>query len=293
MSAGRALITGATGMIGTALAARLQRDGWTVNALTRADFSDANALDAAVRAAQSSVVFHLAGPPFNPPPPLNVFLDATVNNTAALLRALDEAGNDARIVFASSAAVYANASHAPEAQALAPATWLGAVKAMAEVLLAAAGRKTGRPIVVLRLYTPYGPAERTERLIPSLIDAARNQRPIPLSDGKQERDYVYVDDVVDAFVAAAGVAAPAPLVFNIGSGTGSSIREVVRMVLNLLDAAELAQFGALPTRTDEIMHMAADISAAQAVLAWTPRIPLQEGLRSTIQWYMNDSMHRV
>jgi len=258
MSAGRALITGATGMIGAALVARLVRDGWTTGILTRSgsaqerllpyrealdvsvvDWSDARALADAVRRTNPDVVFHLAGPPFNPPPRLSVFLNAAVNNTAALLEALDEAGNGARIVFASSAAVYRNASHAGEGQTPEPATWLGAAKAMAGVLLATSARKTGRAVVELRLYTPYGPSERAERLIPSLIDAARKRRPIPLSDGHQERDYVYIDDVVDAFVRAARVDAPEPLAINIGSGVGTSVREVVTMVLTALDATGL------------------------------------------------------
>lgn len=312
MSPGRALITGATGMIGSALVRRLLDEGSTVAILTRRgsmrtrllpyrgaideiviDWSDAATIERAVRQVDPTVVFHLAGPPFNPPPPLTVFLEAVVDNTAVLLNALDEAGCGARIVFASSAAIYADASHASEMQTPAPATWLGAVKAMAGTLLATAGRKTGRPIVELRLYTPYGPAERPERLIPSLIDAAREGRPIPLSDGKQERDYVFIDDVVTAFLAAAKIPAPAPLAFNIGSGTGTSVRDLATMVLTELDAMHLAQFGALPTRPDEIMHMAADISAAAAQLSWTPRMPLQEGLHATIQWYMNDTMHRV
>jgi len=312
MGAERALITGATGMIGAALVRRLLNDGWTVSVLTRAgsaqerllpyrnqidvsvvDWPDASTLEYAVERANPSVVFHLAGPPFNPPPPLAAFLDAAINNTAALLRALDEAGNNARIVFASSAAVYGNPSHASEGQLPEPATWLGAAKAMAGVLLATAGRKTGRPIVELRLYTPYGPDERRERLIPSLIAAALSRRPIPLSDGTQKRDFVYIDDVVEAFVAATQVDAAKPAAFNIGSGVGTSVRDVVTMVLSMLDAADLAQFGALATRSDEIMDMAADVSAAAAQLGWTPQTSLDEGLQSTIRWYKSDVLHRV
>ena len=225
--------------------------------------------------------------------PLNVFLDAAVNNTAALLRSLDDAGNGARIVFTSSAAVYGNPAHAPETQVPAPVTWLGAAKAMAGVLLATAGRKTGRPIVELRLYTPYGPGERAERLIPSLIAAALARRPIPLSAGTQERDFVYIDDVTDALLAAAHIHAPEPAAFNIGSGTGTPVRDIVTTVLALLDASDLARFGALPMRADEIMRMAADVSAAAARLGWAPRTTLQEGLRSTIEWYRNDALHRV
>lgn len=313
MSARRALITGATGAIGAALADRLVRDGWAVSVLTRAgssqerllplreridvaivDWPDATTVDAAVRRADPSVVFHLAGPPFNPPTlPPSVFIDAAVNTTATLLQSLDVAGNGARIVFASSAAVYANPSHASESQLPAPTTWLGAAKAMAGVLLATAGRKTGRPIVELRLYTPYGPGERAERLIPSLISAALERRMIPLSDGAQERDFVYIDDVVEAFLAAARVDAPAPLTFNIGSGTGTRVRDLVAMVLGMLDATDLARFGALPTRPDEIMTMAADIATATTTLGWAPRTPLHEGLRSTIEWYKHDALHRV
>ena len=181
MSAQRALITGATGMIGAALAERLLAGGWSVSVLTRAnsaltrlaphrerisvhvvDWSAPNSLNAAVAESAPTTVFHLAGPPFNPPTlPLAVFIDAAVDNTAELLRALDDAGNSAGIVFAGSAAVCGNPSQARESEAPAPATWLGAGKAMAAVALAAAGRKTGSTgCRTVSIATPYGPAER-------------------------------------------------------------------------------------------------------------------------------------
>lgn len=312
MDGRRALVTGATGTIGAALTRRLVNVGWTVTVLTRAgsaqdrlqpvreridvaivDWPDSASVARAVAQARPDVVFHLAGPPFNPPRlPPSVFL-AAVDHAAMLVRALDDAGSGARIVFSSSAAVYGNAAHASETQAPAPATWLGAAKAMAGVLFATAGRTTGRPIVELRLYTPYGPGERPERLIPSVIAAALAGRPIPLSEGTQERDFVYIDDVVDALLAAARVDAPAPLTFNIGSGTGTRVRDVVTAVLAMLDAGDLARFGALPMRPDEIMHMAADVSAAAAGLGWTPHTSLHDGLRSTIEWFKHDALHRV
>jgi UDP-glucose 4-epimerase len=314
MSARRALISGATGTIGAGLVDRLVREAWTVHVLTRAgsvtdrlapnakdievtaaDWRDTDAIADVVKRADPSVVFHLAGPPFNPPTlPPSVFLDAAVNYTGALLQALDDAGNGARIVFANSAAIYGGGKHVPGTERVfEPATWLGAAKAMAATLLATAGRKTGRRIVDLRLFTPYGPGERAERLIPSLIAAAIAGREIALSAGTQERDFIYIDDVIDAFLVAANVDAPQPLAFDIGSGTGTRVCDVVTTLLDMLGASELARFGALPMRPDEIMHMAADLTPARALPGWAPHTSLESGLRSTIDWYKNESLHRV
>lgn len=293
-------------MIGAALTRRLVDLDWHVETLARATSSggrldavrdriaihavaweDVASLEDAVRCARPDVVFHLAGPPFNPPPPLETYLDAIAGNTGRLLAALERAGSPAHVVFAGSAAVYGAASGVAESHPLEPATWLGAAKAMAGTLLAAATRTTGRPTVELRLYTPYGPGDRPERLIPSIIAAVRAGRPVPLSAGEQERDFVYIDDVIDAFVAAAEHRGSQPAAYNIGSGSPTKVRELARLLLDLLGAPELARFGAIPNRPDEIMHMAADITAARRDLHWQPRVTLSDGLSRTIDRHIS------
>lgn len=229
------------------------------------------------------VVFHLATAPFNPPGiPLATYLAANVGTTAALIDAL---APGTAIVFTSSAAVYGPNAGAPEDDPLTPATWLGTTKAMAGTLIAGAARLKELFAVELRLFTPYGPWERSGRLIPSTILAALAGRPVELGAGTPERDFVYIDDVVDALLRAAALRPASPVAINIGSGNGVTVREVVGRILALAGRPNLAQFGVHPIRADEIMRMSANIDRAKAVLGWLPRTSLDEGLRTTIDWF--------
>jgi nucleoside-diphosphate-sugar epimerase len=303
----RALITGGTGMIGSALASRLLAQGTSVAILTRPGspvprldpirdrirlepvvWDDAGQLAAVVRSVDPSLVFHLAGPQFSPPPPLATWLETTVGNAVRLLEALKPFPR-VPLVYASTAAVYGNRASASESAAPEPATWLGATKAMAGTLLAASGRVTCRPVVELRLFAPYGPWERPQRLIPSVILSALAGRPIELTSGRQQRDYVYIDDIIDAFVRAASYNGPTPAVFNIGGGSGTAVREIVTRLLRELGQPELARFGALPDRAEEVTVMSADVSLARALLGWAPATTLDDGLRRTITWYQTNA----
>ena len=294
-------------MLGAALAERLIANGGEVTIASRAACAGArlehlsgqfrfamidwtrDGLTAELRRSAPDVIFHFASAPFNPPGiPLATYVAANVETTAVLVDAAALAAPSAAVVYTSSAAVYGNAAQAAESSDLMPSTWLGATKAMAGMLLAAAARMHGFPAVELRLFTPYGPRERAGRLIPSVVLRALAGEPIPLGSGEQERDFVYIDDVVDALLAAAELRPAAPLTFNVGSGHGIRIREIVERLLTLLGRPDLARFGSLSTRGDELLTMSADITRASDSLGWKPRVSLDEGLARTVAWYRSN-----
>jgi nucleoside-diphosphate-sugar epimerase len=161
---------------------------------------------------------------------------------------------------------------------------LGASKACASILLQTFAKMHGLNTVELRLFTPYGPWESPRRLIPSLILAALQQQDVPLSLGAQQRDFVYMDDVIDALYQAAVTPVPGGSVFNIGSGVGTTVRGVAELTLQLMGDPVRLKVGELPTRPDEIMEMSADIAAAKDQLGWQPRTSLKDGLIKTIDW---------
>ena len=139
--------------------------------------------------------------------------------------------------------------------------------------------------VELRLFMPYGPWEDPGRLIPHTVLAALAKREMAMTRGDQQRDLVYIEDVVDALLLAAVRPVPSGSVFNIGSGIGTPVRQIVERILRLMGDPVPPRVGALPMRPDEIMELSADITAARDVLGWQPRTPLDEGLRRCIRWF--------
>ena len=132
---------------------------------------------------------------------------------------------------------------------------------------------------------PYGPWELPTRLIPQTILSAFAGRGVPMTQGRQQRDLIYVEDVVEALARAATTPLPPGSVFNIGSGVGRPVREIVELILELMGHPVSAVIGAVPMRSDEMMECSADITAAATQLNWQPCTSLRDGLRRTIAWF--------
>ncbi|MBI5279623.1 MAG: NAD-dependent epimerase/dehydratase family protein [Burkholderiales bacterium] len=148
------------------------------------------------------------------------------------------------------------------------------------------GRSRSFPCATLRLYSVYGPLEDTSRLVPNLLrKALRGQLP-PLVDARTSRDFVHVDDVCAAFIAAAVQMRPGIYgeVFNIGSGTETTIGELAETVRRLFGVSEEPRFGTMEGRAWDLPGWYADPRKAREVLGWSAQVGLEEGLRATSQW---------
>jgi len=108
---------------------------------------------------------------------------------------------------------------------------------------------------------------------------------VRMTTGLQQRDLIYMDDVIEALIRAAARPIPPGSVINIGSGQPVTVLEVVERILRLMGNPVKALPGTVPMRPDEIMHMSADITVARRLLGWEPATPLDEGLRRTIAWF--------
>jgi len=300
----RILLTGGTGMIGANLAHRLVADGHQLFLLIRessnrvrlqslegwiqifvADVLDAAAVRYAVQQAAPEVVYHLASTPFNPPTiSARTHMQVIMMGTLNLLEAL-VGRPGVRVIYIGSAAEYGSGSQLREDSPLLPGTILGAAKAAASILMQTYARLHQMETVVLRLFTPYGRWEHPRRLMPHTILSALDGRDVQISQGKQRRDYCYIDDVVDALILTGTQPVPPGTVLNICSGQGVPIRDVVELTLELMGNPVRALVGALPTRPDEIWEMSGDITAAREVLGWEPRTGLENGLCKTIAWF--------
>jgi len=296
----RVLVTGGAGFIGSHLVDRLLDRGaevsmadhlhrspnsWFGEALLRgaqlyvADVRDLPALRPAFAAARPEVVLHLAAQVDVRVSVADPAFDAQVNvaGTVSVLEAAREVGAR-RVVMASTAAVYGDPPDLPtdEDAPIAPLSPYGTSKAAAEWYLGQYRRLHGISTLALRMANVYGPRQdpHGEAGVVSIFSglAASGARATLFGDGRQTRDYVYVDDVVDAWLAAAASDVTGAL--NISTGVETS-------VLELAEELDLA-YDFAPGRVGEVERSRLDPSAAAAQLDWRPAVPLATGLRRTL-----------
>jgi nucleoside-diphosphate-sugar epimerase len=142
----------------------------------------------------------------------------------------------------------------------------------------------GWPIVCLRPFNAYGPHQTADRIIPSLILAGLRGKDLEMTQGAQTREFMYVDDVVDAFVRALWRPGLEGEVVNISSGQEISIRSLALTVLALLGNPVQPVFGALDYRPNEIWRFFGDNTKGRELLDWAPTTSLEDGLSATISW---------
>lgn len=141
------------------------------------------------------------------------------------------------------------------------------------------------PVVILRVFMVYGPAQRdVHKLIPYVIRSVLKGEVPTFSSGQRPIDWIYVDDVVDALLAAALSANLEGKTIDIGSGRAATVRSVVEKLVGLMGSDIHPLFGSRSDRPLEQVRIA-DTHAAEKLLGWTPKVSLDEGLRRTIAWY--------
>ena len=202
------------------------------------------------------------------------------------------AARDARVrrfVFSSSAAVYGH-HPAPHHEGLAPHALspYAAAKLGSELLCQAFTHSYGLPTVCLRYFNVFGPRQNPNSdyaaVIPIFITRVLNgQRPRIYGDGLQSRDFVYVENVVEANLRACESDAANGGVFNIGAGRETNLLELLRIITEVVGQSIEPEFA--PPRPGEVRHSFSDISRAGTVLGYRVAVDLAEGLRQTIDWY--------
>jgi nucleoside-diphosphate-sugar epimerase len=206
-----------------------------------------------------------------------------VDAVSALLEAGAAIGAE-RLIHAGTSSEYGVKDHAPdESEPVQPTSDYAETKAAATQLLAAARR--GRPTtVVLRLYSAYGPWEEPGRLVPTLVEAALHASLPPLVDPTVARDFVYVDDVVSAFMLAARSNVEDGSVFNVASGTQTTIRDIVSTARRVFAVSAAPEWGSMPDRAWDTGTWVGRPERIRRALGWTPTVSLEEGLRRMGTW---------
>jgi UDP-glucose 4-epimerase len=303
----KALVTGGAGFIGSHVAAGLLARGDGVRILDNLSTGSERNLEAlgegiefhhgdlrngsdVERAVEGTdTVFHLAAQvsvPLSIQDPVDTYEINSVG-TARLLEACERAGVK-RIVFSSSCAVYGDGAELPKREDMLPEPLspYAATKVAGEHLMSMHARLHGMRSVSLRYFNVYGPRQDPSSeyaaVIPKFIDRMRaGKRPVIFGDGTQTRDFVFVQDVVDANLAAAGWTGAAGQTLNVGSGSSIDLLGLVS-TLNDVMGTSLEPEHRDP-RPGDILHSSSSIDRARDALGWTPRLSLADGLARTVE----------
>lgn len=144
------------------------------------------------------------------------------------------------------------------------------------------------PATTLRAFLVYGPGQDKRRFLPQVIAGCLEGRRFPTSRGEQLRDFCYIRDIVRGIFSALSTPAARGEVINIASGSPVSIRAMIESVQRLVGRGE-PQFGEIAYRPGENLKLYADVSKAAAILGWSAEVPLETGLRETIEWLRENS----
>jgi nucleoside-diphosphate-sugar epimerase len=299
-----ALIIGATGFVGSHLARRLVQDGLDVHVLCRAssdfqrlrdilprilahpvDMSDAAALAGIVRAVRPQQIFHLASATVvaGATPGPKDLVDGNVLATVNLIDACEAIDYRCLVTIGDSFEYSPSAQPLAETDPCRPTSLHGVTKLAATLYAAAVARMKGRPIVTLRLFSTYGPADNPRRLVPRVIEGAIAGTPLSLSRPEIARDWIYIDDLVALLVETGREAARLKgEVLNAGTGRSAPLAEIVDIVLRLAGSRAPVRWGAFPAPEHDAYPWIADMRHTFAALGWRPGVSLEEGLGRTM-----------
>jgi UDP-glucose 4-epimerase len=309
----RAAVTGGAGFIGHHLVVGLLRAGHEVNVIddfstgqrsrlapfadqitvTEGSILDRAALDEAM--AGCEVVFHEAAiasvaQSLVTPRRTN---DVNVNGTIEVVLAAARHGVRS-VVLAGSSAVYGLSEELParESQRPEPQSPYGAGKLAAEHYLHSLGRVHGVGTVALRYFNVYGPGQdptaEYAAVVPRFITAVLGGgAPTINGTGDISRDFVHIDDVVEANLLAARPSSPSALTCNIASGSRTSLRELLEAICIAAGRNVAPVYG--PARLGDIQHSQADIALAREALGFAAKVPLRDGIARTVDWYRSQA----
>jgi len=292
------LLTGGTGFVGANLALRLLRDGHRVALIVRpgcatwrlqsfaddvtlveADLTDAKSMAKALRGLRPDWIFHLAAYGAYPQQQdLRTMQQTNVAGLVILVEAALREGFEA-FVNAGSSSEYGSKEFPPsEDELLEPNSDYAWTKACATLFCRSVAQRRDAYLPTLRLYSVYGPYEEPSRFVPSLIARGLRGELPPLADASVARDFIYVDDVCDAFVQVAAKRATDPgAVYNVGTGIQSTLADVVEIARRRLPIRSEPSWGSMPNRSWDVPVWVADNSKTLSQPDWLPRHTLDEG----------------
>jgi UDP-glucose 4-epimerase len=300
-----ALVAGANGFIGSALVHRLATEDVRVTCLVRKGSSrrrlrnspnvlvievaeyEPQILQTALSGLEVDVAFNLASAGVNPVErePWGL-IKGNVGVVVPLLVGL-EGKKPWRFVHTGSCSEYATVlpgHNITEEDTVRPTSLYGAAKICASTYGAALAAQQDMAFVTVRLFGVFGTGEAPYRLVPYLIERLSSDQTVDLTPGEQVRDFLYVDDAVDALaLAGSSESLECPGVYNVCSGEGVSVRHVAEEIAGIMEKSnKLLRFGERPYRPDDAMWIVGDPRRFKAATGWFPKVSIHEGLQRMV-----------
>ncbi|MBF0254521.1 MAG: GDP-mannose 4,6-dehydratase [Candidatus Omnitrophica bacterium] len=308
----RVLVTGADGFMGSHLTDRLLKEGAHVSVYVRGNsvsgtvgytlknikrherrlrsiltgnIASTDSVEL-IKKSKPEVIFHLAADAYVP----NSFthprevMESNLTGTVNVLHAGLEMDGIRRIVCTSSSEIYGTAQYAPidEAHPLNPSSPYAASKVAADRTAYSYYNTFGLPVAIIRPFNTFGP-RHTYDVIPKFIRLALESSPITVhGDGKQSRDFTYVDDMINAFLVMGKHPKAVGEAVNFGTGRDVNINETARQIKKI--SGSKSEIIRVAKRTSEVQRLICDATKARKLFGWKARVSFEEGLRKNIAW---------
>ena len=302
----RVILTGGTGFVGANLARRLLRDGHELHLLVRPNYQpwriadirsglrlhevhlhETEVVARVVSQIRPDWIFHLAvHGAYSWQTEWEQMVRTNIQGTMSLVSACLKTGFEA-LVNTGSSSEYGFKDHAPaESEPLEPNSHYAVTKAAATMFCRHTAQSRRVHLPTLRLYSVFGPYEDPGRLLPNLIMHGLKGKLPPLADPDVARDFVCVDDVVEAYLLAATVPTPewGPI-YNVGTGVQTTLREAVAVAREVMQIPVEPLWNAMPNRKWDANVWLSDNRKIRAKLGWQPRLTFAEGFRLMLDWF--------
>ena len=300
------LVTGAGGFIASHLTRKLVKLGANVSIITKYKsiidnvrisdvWDDINVVEADIRNIDSlnqikqlkpDIVYHLAaynhvGHSFTH---ISECFDVNAKGTANLMESCKECS---KFIYTSTSEIYGHQENVPFKEDFnpKPISPYSITKYSGELYARMKYHQEKYPIIVLRPFNNFGPYQSEKAVIPEIIINCLLGREIKSTEGKQTREFNYVENITDGFVLAGEKNKAIGEIINLGSGQDISIKELILKIHQLTDSNSKLSIGSLSYRPTEIWKMFCENKKAKEILGWEPKISFEKGLKRTIEWY--------
>lgn len=300
------LVTGGTGFVGSNLVRALVEKGedisiivrdknlnWRIKDLNKkvniyeSEISDPK-VSKIVSAIKPDYIFHLAAYGVLPSEsdPIRM-VDVNIKGTINLINAVKKNPFKLFINTGTSVEYGLKNSKMRESDVLAPINDYGVTKAAATLYAQKESVRNNLPIITFRLFTPYGYFEDRNRLIPSVVNNALRNTPIKVSVPTSVRDFIFIEDLVEAYLMSTKIKFNPGNILNIGTGRCFTIKEIVETVRKITNSNSKVVWGGVEKqeRFIEPKKWEADISKTKGAIKWGPHHSLNQGLKKTVEWF--------
>jgi len=297
----RVLITGASGFIGRHLLHQLRTYGSHISTISRnnndfpkdiaqyvIDIKDTHAIEECVHAFQPDYIFHLAAYKERNES-IQAFYSSIETNLIGslnLFSAAKQLSSLQSIVTLGTAEEYGNNSPPfNERFRERPVTPYSFSKLCISHMGELFSHLYNLPVTIIRPTLAYGPGQGTDMFLPSLITSLLENKPFEMTLGEQTRDFIYINDLVEALIISSVNVKAHGQIINIGSGVPIKLTNMVKNIERMVGRHDLVKIGRKPYRIKEIMEYYVDVKKAEDILGWKAKTSIEDGLKETIAYY--------